>query len=167
MNSSLHEDCNAAYELAKHGEYERALDVCEELMARHPDRLEPLRTHASIQMHKGDFSAAEADLRLLTERGTSEPADYYDLGRASFQQKNYQAAIEALTKAVEAGEKASFKYYEQASLLLRAEARLRINDRFGAVSDCRRAGPDYVGYVPGIGPRRAADIIAAAGGSGR
>ena len=160
--SMLQKDCDAAYELAKNGNHEGAIEACDRLIDRYPDRLEPIRARASVSMYTGDYQAAATDLRALAERGTPEPSDYYDLGRACFQLQEYETAIDALSRAVCSGERAQFAYYEKAALLLRAEARLRVSDYSGAVEDCMKVGADYAGYVPGIGARRAADILAVA-----
>jgi hypothetical protein len=90
---------------------------------------------------------------------SSEPADFHALGILQLQNGATLAAFDSFRRAMDADERANSSYYTSSSLLLAAEAKIRLGEYADALSYAARLPDDYKTYIPGTGMRSKEEII--------
>lgn len=150
---------DAAYALARDGDYTQALALCEWLMQDDMAAIPGHRQRAAILAHQGNIQAAISDLEHVVRAVPYEPADFHALGILQLQCGETSAAGESFRKAVLADAAASSNYYTNSSLLLSAEAQLRLANYAAALANAGPLPDGYKVYIPGTGMRTKEDVI--------
>lgn len=140
-----------ASSLARKGDYDEALEICDWLIESSDTLVAGYRQRAAVRELKGDIRGAIDDLRLVTSRAGDEPADFHALGLLELEAGDTGAAVSSFDKALEAGEKVGHAYYAKSSRLFRAIGRAKLNDFDGALEDCAVLPDEYGTHVIGEG----------------
>lgn len=142
-----------AYDLAKKGEYESAIALCDWLIDSPSTKVAGLRQRSAVFEHKGDLAHATEDLELVISAEVDEPADMHALGLLYLQLGRDREAEQVLARGVRICLAEDATYYLDSCRLLRAEALLRIGKKDLALVELALLPSGYTAYVYGRGQR--------------
>lgn len=142
-----------AYDLAKKGDYESALALCDWLAEDASTRVAGLRQRSAVREHQGEMESAIEDLEAVISAVADEPADMHALGMLYLQAERDHEADQVLAKGIEICLRENAPYYLNSCRLLRAEAALRVGRKDIALAELGVLPPDYSAYVYGRGLR--------------
>lgn len=147
-----------AYALARSGNYDKAIDLCDWLLQDPATEVAGRRQRAAVKTHMGDIDGAIVDLQRVVEADRAEPADFHALGILLLQNGSTREAIERFGDAVKVGEAAANHYYTNSALLFGAEGKLKMCDFEAALRDVAHLPDGYKAYFSGTGMRTKEDI---------
>lgn len=147
-----------AYGYAVSGNYENALELCDQLIKEPATEIAGYRQRAAVLTHIGDIDRAITDLKYVLEAKCEEPADLHALGILLLQNGSTIEAIARFGEAVSVGDAADNHYYRNSSLLFGAESKLKVCDFEGAIADVTGLPDGYKAYFSGTGMRSKEDI---------
>lgn len=142
-----------AYDLAKKGDYESALALCDWLAEEPSTRVAGLRQRSAVREHQCEIEQAIVDLEAVVATGVDEPADMHTLGMLYLQVERDREAEQVFAKGIEICVAESATYYLNSCKLLRAEALLRVGRREIALTVLDELPAGYSAYVYGRGLR--------------
>jgi tetratricopeptide (TPR) repeat protein len=148
-----------AYSVASdRGDYERALEICNQEIAESPETADGLDTRSRIYELMGDLEKAIKDITDAIDIDPSQPDYYFNRGRWHLGLGNYAAAVVDQTRAIDIGNQCDFQHYRESSLFFRAAAFLRLGMLYEALADCKDLDDDFVTYSVGLGRLSKAEI---------
>lgn len=148
-----------AYDLAKKGDYESALALCDWLIQEAKTRVAGLRQRAAVLEHQGEIELAIKDLEVVVSAGVDEPADMHNLGMLYLQEQRDHEAEQIFAKGIQICVHENAPYYLNSCKLLRAEALLRTGRGDIALTELETLPDDYSAYVYGRGLRTKAALV--------
>jgi len=139
-------------ESVRRRDYNRALRLCNEIIAENPRLSDGFRERAFVHGHMKRMEDAIRDstraIELdLEEHDLEEPADYFRRGYDRIAMGAYEEAIRDFSRVIELCEKYSNSYYAEPAYQHRAYAYLRTGACRKAIEDCHcfeYASPVYI-----------------------
>jgi tetratricopeptide (TPR) repeat protein len=153
----IRKQLDEAYSYAKNSDYDKALELCNEVIKAHPLLTEGLRERASIYAHMGDFKRAVTDMTNVIAQEPDNPSHHFFRGWWHLDGGNAAQAVEDLTKALALGGKNNH-YHDQSAHFLRAVALVRLKRYDDALADCQHVRDDFLIYIRS-GKVSKADIV--------
>src|SRR5260221_11369937 len=102
MNEKIEELLNEVLSLvSENRDYERAIEICDQITDTFPLRSDGLRQRAWVFSHKGDLPKALGDISKVIEMGENDPHDYALRGRWYLGVRDFKAAVKDQTKVIE------------------------------------------------------------------
>lgn len=142
-----------AYDLAKKGEYESAIALCDWLIESPSTKVAGLRQRSAVLEHKGELEHAVEDLEAVISAEVDEPADMHALGLLYLQLGRDREAEQVLARGIKICLAEEATYYLDSCRLLRAEALLRLGQKELALAELTVLPSGYAAYVYGRGQR--------------
>lgn len=141
------------------GQHHEALEICNGVVAEFPDNYLGYEQRSVVFRSLGDLRRAISDISTVVDLLPSSASPRFRRARFLIEQGDCEAAIEDLSRAVELDN----GYFGETLLFYRAEAKLRIFDFMGALTDAGKIDAAYCErYFFGHASRTPADIISAA-----
>lgn len=149
-----------AYEIASDKrDYQRALQICNQVIIENPATIEGLNTRARIFELMDELAKAINDMSAVIEIEPNEPDYYFNRGRWHLGIGNFDEAVKDQTKALEIGKLKDFHYYDESAFFFRALAFLRLSMFEKALSDCANVEDDFLVYSTGPGKLTKEEIV--------
>ena len=128
-------------ESVRRRDYDRALRLCNEIIAENPRLSDGFRERAFVHGHMGRMEDAIRDSTRAIEldqkeHDFEEPADYFRRGYDHIAMGAYEEAIRDFSKVIDLCEKYSNRYYAEAAYQHRAYAHLQNGAYRKAIEDC-------------------------------
>lgn len=150
-----------AFKLAKNGDHEKALELCNWLAEDAEAKVEAVRMRATVQELAGQFDEAIDDYEEVMA-AANEPADMHALGLLYLQKNLLNDAARVLKKGVQVCVDEQFDYYLNPCRILYAEALLRLHKAADALQQLEQLPSGYSSYVYGCGNRTKEVMVAEA-----
>lgn len=142
-------DIRDAYQLAKKGMYDEAIEICTEYIATHPDQREGYKQRSYIFGRMKLWEDAIRDVDILMNMGHEEPDDYFSRGRWHLMAGNVSSAIEDFSKIIEIERVLARKYYTESAYFYRAKACIEIGLFQRAIEDCEKIRDGFKVHLMG------------------
>jgi tetratricopeptide (TPR) repeat protein len=139
-----------AYEIAKGGNYDQALEICNDYIAEHPRERLGYKERSYIFERMKNWEAAIEDTTTLIRLGPEEPGDYFTRGRWKVMLDEYHSAIQDFTKAIAVDKAFNLIYYTDACLFFRAFCQLQIGEFEKAIADCSSLEDGFLLWIKGL-----------------
>jgi tetratricopeptide (TPR) repeat protein len=160
MSKNIENMLNEAFSLVSNNrDYERAIEVCNEIIDTFPLRADGFRQRAWVFSHQGILSKALDDISLAIDKGEDDPHDFALRGRWFIGVGNFKAAIEDQSKVIDIGEESQFFYHTESAYFFRAVAFFNVQQYQDAINDLSKVRDDFLLYEIGIGKLSKKDIL--------
>ena len=150
-----------AFKLAKSGDHEEAMELCNWLAEDAETKVAAVRMRATVQELAGQFDEAIDDYEEAMAAG-NEPADMHALGLLYLQKDLVNDAARVFEKGVQVCVEEQFDYYLNPCRILYAEALLRLHKEARALRQLEQLPSGYSTYVYGRGNRTKEAMVAEA-----
>jgi tetratricopeptide (TPR) repeat protein len=160
-NAELESLLKQAFKLAKSGDHEKALELCNWLAEDLETKVDAVRMRATIQELAGQFDEAIDDYEEVMA-AANEPADMHALGLLYLQKDLSNDAARVLKKGIQVCIDEQFDYYLNPCRILYAETLLRLHKAVDALEQLEQLPAGYSTYVYGRGNRTKEALVAEA-----
>lgn len=142
----LRDQVDKANSLSKKKEYEKAIEICNDIIKNHPEYLEALRKRATIYARMGKLEYAINDITDVIEKIPDEPSYYFSRGRWNLYACNNREAIKDFNSVLLL-DKESGNYFSETTYFFRAVAYLRLGEKGKAQEDCEKVEDGFEVFI--------------------
>jgi tetratricopeptide (TPR) repeat protein len=142
-------DIAGAYELAKQGKYDEAVEMCTKYIEAHPDRREGYKQRSYVFARMKLWMDAIKDVNTLIAIGHDEPDDYFSRGRWELMAGDISSSIEDFSNVIEIERDFQRKYYTESAYFYRANAYIEMGFFEKAIEDCREIRDGFTVHLMG------------------
>ena len=145
----MKEKIEEAYQYAKKGLYDEALQICDDFINNHPHERKGYKEKSFIFELMNRWDNAIETVTKLIDSGSTEPDDFFSRGRWNLMVGNFVGAIKDFTEVIEIEKKAGSTYYTESAYFGRAESNLRAGYYEEAIKDCEEVREGFTLHLTG------------------
>jgi len=149
LRCDMKEKIEEAYQYAKKGLYDEALQICDDFINNHPHERKGYKEKSFIFELMNRWDNAIETVTKLIDSGSTEPDDFFSRGRWNLMVGNFVGAIKDFTEVIEIEKKAGSTYYTESAYFGRAESNLRAGYYEEAIKDCEEVREGFTLHLTG------------------